>query len=200
MPVAVLPAAGGSRRMGFPKLLLPYGEETMIGAVVAALRAGGVDEMVVVIDPDDKGLGEWSAQEGIGFTLNPAPERGMLWSVLAGIEAFGGAPGLAGRGPLLVCPADLPALRPETVALLLARQAESGAALVEPVFRGRRGHPLLIAPSLVGEVSTLDPAVGLRQLRDRHPEALLEVDVDDPGVVDDVDTPDDYRRLTPAGS
>ncbi|HEX5758130.1 MAG TPA: nucleotidyltransferase family protein [Thermoanaerobaculia bacterium] len=195
MPAAVLPAAGASRRMGRPKLLLPYGEETVIGAVVAALRGGGVDEVVVVIDPDDKGLAEWSSTAGVGFTLNPSPERGMLSSILAGVEALGGAAGLAGRGPLVVCPADLPALRAATVAHLLARQAESGAGLVEPVFRGRRGHPLLIATPLVAEIATLDLEVGLRQLRERHPADLLEVDVDDPGVVADVDTPEDYQRL-----
>lgn len=197
MPVAVLPAAGSSIRMGQPKLLLPYGERTVIGAVVAALRGGGVEDIVVVIDPDDLSLAEWAAHHDVGFTVNTAPSRGMLSSIQAGVETgAGGGGALAARGELLlVCPADLPALRAETVAHLLARQAASGAGLVLPVHRGRRGHPFLIAPPLVWEIATLDPAIGLRQLRDRHPEEVLEVDVDDPGVVQDVDTPQDYRLL-----
>jgi molybdenum cofactor cytidylyltransferase len=182
--------------MGQPKLLLPYGAETVIGAVVAALRGGGVEDIVVVIDPDDRGLAQWSSAAGVGFTLNPSPEHGMLSSIQAGIEGLGGAAALARRGDVvLVCPADLPALAPETVHLLLARQAESGALLVQPVHRGRHGHPLLIAPSLIPEIATLDREIGLRQLRDRHSGDLLEVDVADPGVVQDVDTPEDYRRL-----
>jgi CTP:molybdopterin cytidylyltransferase MocA len=67
--------------------------------------------------------------------------------------------------------------------------------MVVPDHRGRRGHPLLIAPRLAGEIATLDPAVGLRQLRDRHPGDVLEVAVADAGVVQDVDTPEDYRLL-----
>ncbi len=196
MPAAVLPAAGSSTRMGRPKLLLPFGEGTVIGSVVEALRAGGVEDIVVVIDPDDRSLAQWAGNHGVGFTLNPDPARGMLSSVQAGIEALGGAAGLAARGDvLLVCPADLPALRPETVAHLLARRAASGALLAVPVHRGRRGHPFLVAPPLVAEIATLDLGVGLRQLRDRHPEDLLEVDVADAGVVEDVDTREDYRHL-----
>jgi molybdenum cofactor cytidylyltransferase len=182
--------------MGRPKLLLPYGEETVIGAVVTALKEGGVEDIVVVIDPDDRALAQWAANHGGGFTLNPDPGQGMLSSVQAGIESLGGGAAVAARGEvLLVCPADLPALRAATVAQLLARQAETGAALVVPVHRGRRGHPLLIAPALVPEIAGLDPAIGLRQLLDRHTDELLEVDLTDPGVVQDVDTPQDYRRL-----
>jgi molybdenum cofactor cytidylyltransferase len=182
--------------MGQPKLLLPYGEQTVIGAVVTALKGGGVEDIIVVIDPDDRGLAQWAGNHGVGFTLNPDPGRGMLSSIQAGIESLGRGTALAARGGvLLVCPADLPALRPDTVSHLLARQAEGDAALVLPVHRGRRGHPLLIAARLVPEIGTLDPAIGLRQLLDRHAEDLVEVDVADPGVVQDMDTPQDYRHL-----
>ncbi len=196
MPIAVLPAAGSSSRMGQPKLLLPYENETVIGAVVTALRGGGVEDIVVVIDPDDRGLAQWAGNHQVGFTLNPDPGRGMLSSIQAGIESLGGGAAVAGRGEvLLVCPADLPALRPATVSHLLARQGESGAALVVPVHRGRRGHPLLVAARLVPEIGSLDAGIGLRQLLERHAEDLLEIDVPDPGVVQDVDTLQDYRHL-----
>jgi molybdenum cofactor cytidylyltransferase len=74
----------------------------------------------------------------------------------------------------------------------------AGAVLAVPVHRGRRGHPLGIAPRLAAEIETLDPTAGLRQLLDRHPGELAEVAVDDPGAVADLDTPDDYRRLVEA--
>jgi molybdenum cofactor cytidylyltransferase len=73
--------------------------------------------------------------------------------------------------------------------------AAAGAPLAVPVVRGRRGHPLAIAPALLPEVETLDLDVGLRQLLDRHGAEVLEVEVDDPGAVSDVDTPEDYQRL-----
>lgn len=157
----------------------------------------------MVTAPANAELRAWAAglEAGSGVTLavNPAPERGMLSTIRAGIAALGGAAVLASRGEvLLVCPGDVPALRAETIAGLLARQAASGAPLAVPVHRGRRGHPLAIAPLLLSEIDGLDLAVGLRQLLDRHAAELLEVEVDDPGAVEDVDTPEDYRRLREA--
>jgi len=220
--------------MGRPKLLLPFGEGTVLGATLAALAGGGARRIAVVARPDDPRLAGWlagpAAEElaarlrGAGavaggelpelvVAVNPDPERGMLTSVLAGLDALGGGSTREGgvlrpAEPLLVCPADLPALSPGTVAAVLAALAATvpgtGArparlpGLAVPVHAGRRGHPLAVAPRLVPEIPGLDPAVGLRQLLERHPDELAEVPVDDPGCVRDLDTPEDYEDL--AGS
>jgi len=196
--IAVLPAAGASRRMGRPKLLLPFRGGPLVAAVVSALRAGGVDGIVLVTATDDEDLRTWARQAGVATAVNPAPERGMLSSIQEGIAALGGADALARRGDILmVAPADLPLLRPESVAELLRRMAVPDARLAVPVYEGKRGHPLAIAPALIPEILKLDPEVGLKQLRDRHEAELIEVPVDDPGVVLDVDTPADFERLEP---
>jgi molybdenum cofactor cytidylyltransferase len=87
------------------------------------------------------------------------------------------------------------------VAAVLGALAATGAGtrpgLAVPVHAGRRGHPLAVAPRLVSEIPGLDPAVGLRQLLERRPDEVVEVPVDDPGAVRDLDTPDDYERLRP---
>lgn len=234
MALAVVPAAGQARRMGRPKLLLPFGEGTVLGATLAALAGGGARRIAVVTRLDDPRLAGWLAGPaieevverlrerggGVGgaarlpelvVAFNPDPERGMLSSVLAGLDALAG--GAAGEGdapegaplrpaePLLVCPADLPALAAETVAAVLRGLAAAGArpggrrGLAVPVHAGRRGHPLAVAPRLVPEIPGLDPAVGLRQLLERRPEEVAEVPVDDPGCVRDLDTPEDYEEL-----
>jgi molybdenum cofactor cytidylyltransferase len=233
--LAILPAAGSSRRMGRPKLLLPWGETTVVGAVVAALRGAGVETPLLVLGPADGGpdrpqpgrpdaraagapaagdraarhpagsarlpagsdrLRAWAAAAGIAVAENPRPERGMLSSIQAGVEALGGGAALARRGEvLLVCPADLPALRAETVRALLAAMQAAAAPLALPVHGGRRGHPLAIAAHLVPEIARLDPAIGLRELRDRHAGELLALEVEDPGCVADLDTPADYAGL-----
>jgi glycerophosphoryl diester phosphodiesterase len=194
--VAILPAAGASRRMGRPKLLLPCRGRPLAAGTVEALRQGGVGEIVLVTAPDDDELQAWGRGAGLRIALNPAPERGMLSSLREGIVALGGSAELARSGTtLLVSPADLPNLRPETVSALLHRMATTGAAIAVPVYRGKRGHPLAIAPTLIPEIDTLDLDVGLKQLRDLHAHELLEMAVEDAGVVDDVDTPEDYRRL-----
>jgi len=196
--LAVLPAAGASRRMGRHKLLLPFRGAPLVASVVAALRAGGVEGIVLVTAADDEELRQWARQAGVVTAVNPAPERGMLSSIQEGIAALGGADALARRGDtLLVSPADLPRLAPESVAGLLRRMAEAKAPLSVPLYQGKRGHPLALAAALIPEILHLDPQIGLKQLRDRHEAELLEVPVDDPGVVADIDTPADYERLGP---
>jgi molybdenum cofactor cytidylyltransferase len=197
---AIVPGAGASRRMGRPKLLLPYGGGTVLGALVGALRVAGVSPIVVVAAAGDAELRAWcaatAAAGGLTVALNAAPERGMLSSILEGLAALGGSGTLvAGRTPLLVCPGDLPALRPGTVVEMLRRREAAGAGLAVPVYRGRRGHPLTVAPALIPEIEHLDPGRGLRHLLDLHPVDLLSVEVDDPGCIADLDTPEDYDRL-----
>ena len=193
--VAILPAAGASRRMGRPKLLLPVGGRPMVAGVVEALRGGGVGEVVLVTAPGDEALQAWAREAGVTLAVNPDPERGMLSTIREGIAALGGSAGLARRGEiLLVSPADLPNLRAGTVAELLRRMAETGAPIGVPVFHGKRGHPLAIAPRLIPEIDSLDPNVGLKQVRDRHEAELLEVQTEDSGAIQDVDTPEEYER------
>jgi molybdenum cofactor cytidylyltransferase len=217
---AIVPAAGRSRRMGRPKLLLPFAGEangagaggTVIGATLAALAAGGAGRIAVVTRAGDRPLRAWlrgqAAAEiarrtggaaGAGPELvalvNPHPERGMLSSIVIGLEALGGPGAGGGPQPLLVCPADLPELAPATVAAVLDGLAATDAGLAVPVHAGRRGHPLAIAAGLAAEIPGLDPAVGLRQLVERHPDRLAEVPAADPGCVRDLDTEEDYRRL-----
>ncbi len=189
MTVAILPAAGASRRMGRPKLLLPLRGRPLIAATVDALRSGGADTIVLVIAPEDEDLRAWARQAGVNVAVNPDPERGMLSSIQEGLAA------LRRDQILLVSPADLPRLRADSVVELLRRMIAADALLAVPVYRGKRGHPLAIAPALLPEIPSLDPLIGLKQLRDRHAAELLEVAVDDPGVVQDVDTPEDYERL-----
>ena len=106
--VAVLPAAGASRRMGRPKLLLPFNGGPLVAGVVNALLGGGVEEIVLVTAPEDEDLRGWARRSGIESAVNPDPERGMLSSIREGIGALGGAAELARRGAtLLVSPADL---------------------------------------------------------------------------------------------
>lgn len=193
MSVALLPAAGASRRMGHPKLLLPVNGRPMVSGVVEALRGGGVGEIVLVTAPGDEALQTWARQNGVTVAVNPDPDRGMLSTIQEGITALAGR--LAGE-ILLVSPADLPNLQAGTVAELLQKMIETGAPLALPTYHGKRGHPLAIAPWLVPEIDNLDPNIGLKQLRDRHERDLLEIEVEDAGVVQDVDTSEDYERLT----
>jgi len=174
--------------MGRPKLLLPVNGRPLVAGVVEALRGGGVREIVLVTAPGDQNLQDWARQNGVTVAINPDPDRGMLSTIQEGIAALKNSKDEI----LLVSPADLPHLQSETVSNLLRKMIETGAPLAVPTFHGKRGHPLAIAPGLIPEIDTLDPNVGLKQLRDRHEAELLEIEVEDAGVVQDVDTPEDY--------
>jgi len=193
MAIALLPAAGASRRMGRPKLLLPFGSSTVIGSLVASFRAAGIERIVVVAAPGDLPLQDWVRRSGLILAINSDPERGMLSSIQEGLAAIGGV--LRWREPLLISPADLPALQPETIRATLAALRASGIALAWPTYRGKNGHPLAIAPEAVAEIPTLDSAIGLKQLRERFAGRTIEVAVDDAGAVSDVDTAEEYEAL-----
>jgi CTP:molybdopterin cytidylyltransferase MocA len=195
---AIVPAAGSSTRMGRPKLLLPYRDTTVAGALLDSLRAGGVERIVLVAAAGDALLQELARSAGVELAINERPERGMLSSILAGLEALGGAEAIeASARPLLVTPGDLPAIVPGTVRELIEALDRGPAPLAVPAYRGKRGHPIAIASSVVRDLPGLDPTIGLRQLLDRHP--VLELAVDDAAVITDVDTPADYESLRGGG-
>lgn len=190
-PIALVLAAGASLRMGRPKLLLPWGGATVLEATLGALLAGGASRAVVVLAAPGP-LAGWRPPAGVEVATNPAPERGMVSSALAGLDAIGPA-----ADPLLVTPGDLPGFRPETVAALLAVYRERGGVVV-PRHAGRRGHPLLLAPEWQARVPAIAAAGGtLRDVLDLAAGALVEVPVDDPGTVRDLDTPADYAAFRP---
>ncbi len=188
---AIVPAAGASRRMGQPKLLLPWGGSTVLESTIAALREGGVPTIVVVIAPAGP-LAQWQPTAGVHTAVNPEPAAGMLSSILVGLAALATTP-----DPLVVCPADLPALRPSTVAALLVAYRATGGIVV-PRHGRRRGHPLLIAPRWQARMPELaHHEGGLRRILELAAGSVHELVVDDPGSVRDVDTPEDYARLVP---
>lgn len=182
--------------MGRAKVLLDLAGRPVLERVASALSAGGTGRVVIVaappdLEPQDRGIAALAKRLGLEVAINPSPERGMLSSILTGLATVQTTP----APPVLICPADLPALSPSTVAAVLAALDPPDVSLAVPTFEGRRGHPLAIGPDLVAEIPTLDPEVGLKQLLERHPDRLREVPVDDFGAVHDVDTPEDYERL-----
>jgi len=194
MAYALIPAAGRSERMGESKPMMPFGESTILGCLIESLQSGGATRVLVVRSPADRTLGNWCVDHEIEAAINPKPDDGMLSTVQIGVEALGGSDTFASSNlPLLVSPADHPAIQPTTVRRLLDRVSE-GRRLAVPSFRGRRGHPLAIGSDLIASIPALDPTIGLRQLLSRHADRLQEVDVDDEGVLLDLDTPEEYQR------
>ena len=111
----------------------------------------------------------------------------MLSTILSGVEHLLTT---TLEGPLLISPADVPGISPQSIRRLLAAYPANEKIIV-PTCMGKRGHPLLLAPELLSELHRLDPEVGLKQIRERY--EVLEVAVDDRGILGDIDTPEDYE-------
>ena len=125
------------------------------------------------------------------FVANPDAAEGQLTSVLAAL-GVADRPGVRG---LLVCPVDMPLVRPSTVARLLSSFASTGAPIVRAVHRGAHGHPVLFSRSVFDELRRADRTLGAKVVVRAHQTDLLNVEVEDPAVLGDVDTPEDYERL-----
>jgi len=190
---AVVLAAGESRRMGTQKLLLPFGDTTVAGAVVKAVEASRASRTLVVLGADREAvrseLESEAPSKSFDFAVNPDYRLGMLTSIQAGIRAL---PPEAKAAVIVL--GDQPFLASRVIDMIVEAYGKSAKGIVIPAFKGRRGHPVLIDLKYRAEVLALDPCDGLRALMLAHPEDILEVEVDDPNILRDLDTPEDYRN------
>lgn len=193
MVPGIILAAGASSRMGRSKALLPCGDGgiTFVSSVLLALREGGVDDVLVVGRAGDAALRLEVETSGGRFVENPRPDDGQLLSLIAGLNVAD-RPGVRG---VLVTPVDVPMISGRTVAALLGAFNASSAPIVRAAYRGRHGHPVIFSRSVFGELRRADASVGARAVVRAHADAAIEVEVEDPAVTIDVDTPEDYERL-----
>ncbi len=189
MITAVVLAAGRSERMGRPKMLLPFGRKTLIETVLAGVLRSRVDDVVVVLGAHREAIEPVVSKFAFRAVFNEDFGAGMLSSVLRGLREVPDA-----ARAFLVVLGDHPSPPASVIDRLIAAHERTGKGVVLPVYRGRRGHPVLIDKRYRDDVTALDPSVGLRQLLRDHPDDVLEVSVRTPAVLADMDRPDDYRK------
>lgn len=192
---AVVLAAGLSTRMGRPKMVLPWGDTTVIAQVTRVLHSAGASPVCVVTGGVRDQVEAALQTEPVICVFNPHYAAGdMASSLQAGLAAL--PPDCPAA---LVALGDQPQIREAVVRQVLAAYRSSGALLVAPSYAMHRGHPWLIDRSLWGEVGALGPGETLRSIFDRHRAHLYYVEVDTSSVLRDLDTPEDYRRERPGG-
>jgi CTP:molybdopterin cytidylyltransferase MocA len=187
----VIPSAGASVRMGRPKALLLLDGETFLTRTIGTLHVGGCDPVLVVLAAGaDRRIATEAARAGARVLTNPDPGEGPITSLRVALAALDDT--VAG---FVYLPVDHPMVRPETVATLLRAARETRASLTVPTHRGKRGHPAVFGAALFGELS--DPALegGARTVVHRHLDRAELVEVDDAGVLADIDTPEAYADV-----
>ncbi len=184
---AILLAAGSSRRMGRPKQLLPVRGRPAVRLCAETILAAGIVDLVVVLGAN--ATETEAALEGLPLRIvrNPDPGSDMAGSVRTGLNAIA-----AESRFILICLADHPLVRADTIRRMLAESVRLPVKIVIPRYLGRRGHPALFPRSIVSEVYK---GKNLRDITSGHPAHVHHVDVDDEGVVLDMDTEQEYEDL-----
>jgi molybdenum cofactor cytidylyltransferase len=188
---AIVLAAGESRRMGCGKLTLPFGESTVLETVLQRLRAAGLAEITVVLGFRQDEIAPLFTGTNVRTVINPHPEQGMLSSVQCGLRSL-----QSETDAVLIAPGDQPQLDVATVHALLQAAPLSDRSLFIPTYAGKRGHPILIRTCWKDDILALPLDGGLNRFVAVRPEAVAEIACASPGLLEDLDTPDDYARAT----
>jgi molybdenum cofactor cytidylyltransferase len=188
---AIILAAGASQRMGYPKALLRYRGQTFLGTIVVACRAVGIARAVVVLGPDEGKVLQEVDLQGTTVLRNPDPASGPLASLQLALARVLNHPVEA----VLVWHVDRPHVSLTTIQALVERFGQGQPDIVLPVHGGRRGHPVLFGRRVFGELLNTPQQAGARAVVHADPARVAAVPVDDPAVVEDVDTPEAYREL-----
>lgn len=186
----VILAAGLSSRMERPKPLLNVGSMTFLERAVKTLQVAGCRRTYAVVNASEDGTGESARALGVEVVVNDEPESAPVDSLRLVLERL---PDDAAA--VVVLPVDLPLISEETVTAIVRSFRESPGRLILPFHNGVAGHPVLIGRELFDDVMTRDLEEGLRSLIMESARTLREVRVVDPGILIDIDTPDDYWRF-----
>ena len=184
---AIILAAGKSTRMGRQKMLMPWGDTSVLGKVIHTLQDAGMEDIMLVTNSD------------IMPSVSHLPIRVMLnddGDMLSSMKV-----GLRTQKPsaqaTLVCLGDQPQMEEGSVRSVCEAFAKSRSNLVVPSYQMRRGHPWLVARPLWEEILGLE-AASLREFLNAHTNEIEYVNVETPTILQDIDTPEDYLKYKPS--
>ncbi len=186
---AVILAAGESKRMGEAKLLLPFGEKTIIETVLDNVVQSKVEKILVVLGSAREKTEQKIKNYSLKIAFNPNFRSGMLSSVHAGFQALPEYSQAA-----LIVLGDQPSISTSVINELIDAYRRTGKGIVLPVYKGERGHPVLIDMKYRSEIENLSPDIGLRGTVYNHPEDILEVEVRSQSILRDIDYIEDYKK------
>ena len=183
---AIVLAAGKSERMGRPKALLPIQGRTFLENILDAISRTSIEDTIVVLGHHRDQIERSVSLPSVVF--NPDYERGMITSFQAGIRKLSWE--TAGAFLFLV---DHPLVESTTIESMIMNLAPN--RIVLPTFERRRGHPVLFSSEVLEEILALGPSEGANIVVRKNPDRIIEVPVNAPGILVDIDTPEQFERL-----
>ena len=196
MLAGILLAAGESSRMeGAFKPLLKWGARTVIAECIKQLRDSKLDEIFVVLGHREFDVRTRNANAGVQYVINEEYQKGMLSSIKSGWGQL--APGTDG---VLIALVDQPMVTTAIINRVVDAFSTGKQPIVIPTYQGKHGHPIMLSVEFEDELMQLpdDEPLGLKALIDGHREEVLEVPVDSHAILEDIDNPADYERLSRA--
>ena len=197
---AVVLAAGSSRRMGEDKLLMDIDGKPMLECVVSNILSAVSGRVAVVLRPGAeraRALLEGMGDQRLMVVENPEPERGMKSSLACGLDALMKDPGEGTSGPelFLIALSDQPLIKARTVQDILDTASSGRPEIVIPRYHGKKGHPVAFSNSVAREFLDAPADIQVREVFHRHADSTHLLDVEDRGVLVDLDTRDQYDAL-----
>ncbi|MGD0060783.1 MAG: nucleotidyltransferase family protein [Verrucomicrobiia bacterium] len=189
MNVAIILAAGESRRMGQPKQLLPFAGQTMLECVIDAFQSPRVDEIRVVLGYKADEIGATIAHAPCQIVNNERYQQGMFTSMQAGLRDL---PKKTKMVMIAVC--DQPRLKRETVETLIEMFEKERHKILIPSYNGRQGHPPLLRAEYAKEIVSMDESLTLKHFYAKHADDIARLVVADEGVLIDIDDRETYER------
>lgn len=190
---ALVPAAGESIRMGTAKLLLPWRQTNVFGAVLDAWRASRIDRVIVTVRPDADNLAQLCRRAGAEVVVVSPPPADMRASLEAGLAHLASLHRPTPADVWLVAPADVPTLASTVIDRLLDAHRPETPRVLRAMHLGRGGHPVLLPWAAAAQLARLAADEGLNRLvRDSNP---IELECGAEALCADLDTPADYARL-----
>lgn len=193
-PVAIVLAAGSSRRFGLDKLMAKLGPKRVIERTLRTFRnAAHVEDVLLVIPPGSSTQYAPLRSPTLHLVENPDPSGGMISSIRAGLES-----GWAQERNFLIAPGDVPFIKPEIVERLIRTFVTRPCKIVLPAYQGLGGHPGLYSQEVRDDFFLHGDASGAREVIFRHQRDVVRVNVQDPDICFDIDTPDDLSMALDA--
>ena len=186
----IILAAGSSSRMGRTKQLLPYRNQTVIECVVDSALKSRLCTVVVVLGHQADKLDSLLSKRNVTLVHNYTYKNGQSTSIQAGLMAVRDQ-----VDAVLYLLGDQPLIVPETIDCIIAAYEKSCAPIVQPVFNGRRGNPVLFDRQTFADIDSLSGDTGCRVLFPKYIDRIDEVHLNDHSVLLDIDTEQDYQML-----
>lgn len=186
---AILLAAGEAKRMGKPKQLMPLGEKTILEHSLDNLLGSKVGEVIVVVGYEAEAVAKKVATRPVRIAVNPDYKQGMSTSLVKGLDLVSD-----GAKAIMVALADQPFISSQVINQLINEFETHKKGIAVPVYKGKRGHPIIFAIKYKAELLRLSGDTGGKAIIDQHPDDVLEVAVDSEDIHIDIDDMKSYEK------